>query len=109
MALGDFALNPVKPIYTKRFCTSIKDGEYWAMGLPVVITKDISDDSEIIATQNIGYVLNELTVKEYRNAVIKMDSLLAKDKDKLKNKIRQIALTHRDFKIAEEIYSKIYS
>jgi glycosyltransferase involved in cell wall biosynthesis len=109
MALGDFALNPVKPIYTKRFCTSIKDGEYWAMGLPVVITKDISDDSEIIATQNIGYVLNELTVKEYRNAVIKMDSLLAKDKYKLKNKIRQIALTHRDFKIAEEIYSKIYS
>ncbi|HEX8921719.1 MAG TPA: glycosyltransferase, partial [Pyrinomonadaceae bacterium] len=37
IGLGDFAINPVKPVPTKRYCTSIKDGEYWAMGLPVVI------------------------------------------------------------------------
>ncbi len=38
MGLGDFALTPVKPIPTKRYCSPIKDGEYWALGLPVIIT-----------------------------------------------------------------------
>ena len=42
--IADFAINPVKPVPSKRYCTSIKDGEYWGMGLPVVITKNISDD-----------------------------------------------------------------
>ena len=28
LQLADFALNPVKPVPSKRYCTSIKDGEY---------------------------------------------------------------------------------
>jgi hypothetical protein len=51
LSLGDFGLNPVKPVPTKRYCTSIKDGEYWATGLPVVITRDISDDSGSLKTK----------------------------------------------------------
>jgi len=39
LSLADFAINPVKPVPSKRYCTSIKDGEYWAMGLPVIIQK----------------------------------------------------------------------
>ena len=45
MGLADWALTPVKPVPTKRYCTPIKDGEYWALGLPVMITSGISDDS----------------------------------------------------------------
>ena len=73
--LADFAINPVKPVPSKRYCTSIKDGEYWAMGLPVIITKNISDDSDIIEKENIGYVLKDLTKQEYKNAIRKIDIL----------------------------------
>ena len=34
MGLADFALTPVKPVPSKRYCSPIKDGEYWALGLP---------------------------------------------------------------------------
>ena len=106
--LAHFAINPVKPVPSKRYCTSIKDGEYWAMGLPVIITKNISDDSDIIEKENIGYVLKELNNNEYQKAILKIDELLKQDKTQLKQKIRNIAIKYRDFSIAEKIYSDIY-
>lgn len=109
MSIADFALTPVKPVSTKKYCTPIKDGEYWAMGLPIVITKDISDDSEIIHNSGWGYVLKELTAIEYRTAVNCIDTILKKySKEELYNNIRPLAETNRNFNIAEKIYKEIY-
>lgn len=107
--LADFAINPVKPVSTKRYCTSIKDGEYWAAGLPVIITQNISDDSDIISKNNIGYVLNNLSNEEYSEACEKIDSLISKDKNELRNKIKSVAKKYRSFTIAENIYKEVYS
>jgi glycosyltransferase involved in cell wall biosynthesis len=109
MSLADFALNPVKPVPTKRYCTSIKDGEYWATGLPVVITKDISDDSEIIEKNGIGYQLKDLTETEYQNAIKKIEDLLQGNRDELQHKIRRLAERYRSYTIATDIYTKIYT
>ena len=106
MNLGDFGICPVRPIPTKRFCTPIKNGEYWALGLPVIITKNISDDSDLIVTNNAGYVLKELNIHEYELAVKKIDALLIEPD--LGVKIRQIAEIKRNFSIAEKIYKTIY-
>lgn len=108
LSLGDFALNPVKPVPTKRYCTSIKDGEYWAMGLPVVITKNISDDSGIIEEEGIGYVLKSLTQSEYKNAVQRIAELLQQDRYALQQKIRAVAERYRNFEIAAKIYHSLY-
>lgn len=108
LRLGDFAINPVKPVPTKRYCTSIKDGEYWATGLPVVITKNISDDSDIIKKNQIGYVLESLNQSEYRNAISRIEELINSPQDILKNKIRNVAEKYRSFEIAKKIYNEIY-
>ncbi len=109
LSLGDFAINPVKPVPTKRFCTSIKDGEYWAMGLPVVITPNISDDSDIIMKNNIGVILTGFDQASYKKAVEEIDELLRQNKMELQQKINEIAKKLRSFKIAENIYEEIYS
>lgn len=103
--IADFGVTPVKPVYTKKFCSPIKNGEYWAMGLPVIITKDISTDSHLIAMENAGYVFNELCEKEYRNSVQLIDEILNNNH---KNPIRNLAEKHRNFKIAKEVYKGIY-
>lgn len=102
---SDFGITPVKPVYTKKFCSPIKDGEYWAVGLPVIITKDISDDSKIIEKHNIGYVLKDLNEKEYLQSVLYLDNLL---KENIKSKIIEIAHKYRDFEKIKYIYKKIY-
>ncbi|MBW6482146.1 MAG: glycosyltransferase [Vicingaceae bacterium] len=109
MGLGDFGITPVKPIPTKRYCTPIKDGEYWALGLPVVITKDISDDSDIIKKYGIGSVLEELNEDNYLKAVKEIDELLSNNsREEIYQKIRPIAEKYRNFEIAEKIYAAIY-
>lgn len=110
IGLGDFAITPVKPIPTKKFCTPIKDGEYWALGLPVIITKDISDDSDIIESNKIGVVLKELNNEAYLQAIKEIDYILMNNlKQDLQKKIRLIATEYRNFDIADKIYKTIYT
>jgi glycosyltransferase involved in cell wall biosynthesis len=106
MAVSHFGICPVKPLPSKQYCTPIKNGEYWAMGLPVVITKDISDDSRIIEENGAGYVLTKLDQSEYLNAVKKIEVLLRDNG--LKYKIRNIAEKNRNFIISESVYQTIY-
>ena len=108
LSLGDFAINPVKPVPTKKYCTSIKDGEYWAMGLPIVISPNISDDSGIIEKENTGVVVDLSDKNSLPASIGKLEALL-KDKIALKEKIRQIAIRYRSFNIAEQIYKEIYN
>lgn len=107
MSLGDFAINPVKPVPTKKYCTSIKDGEYWAMGLPVVISPDISDDSSIIEKEGSGVIIDFSQKAGFHMAIVKMESLL-QNKNELTMRIRSISDKYRSFSIAEKIYKSIY-
>ena len=109
LSAGDFALTPVKSVPTKKLCTPIKDGEYWALGLPVVITPNISDDSDIIEANDIGAIINSLDTKGYRSAIKKIDTLLHQDREELQQKIRNIAIQYRSLDIAKNIYKEIYS
>jgi glycosyltransferase involved in cell wall biosynthesis len=108
MGLADIALTPVRSVPTKRYCTPIKDGEYWALGLPVIITPHISDDSDIIERHGIGAVLEGTNADAYRKAVLRMDALLAEDEGERRRRIRAVAENYRHFRIAEEVYRKVY-
>ena len=107
LSLGDFAINPVKPVPTKKYCTSIKDGEYWAMGLPVVISPNISDDSAIIDREEIGVGMNFADKSEFSLALDRLENLL-QIKNELKRKIRRIGEQYRSYSIAENVYRVIY-
>lgn len=109
MGLADVAITPVRSVPTKRYCTPIKDGEYWALGLPVIITPDISDDSRIIAENGIGAVLEGLDQASYEKAIRIIDrSLTSVEHQVLSERIRGVATRYRSFGIAEHIYRTIY-
>ena len=109
MGLGDFAVTPVKPIPTKRYCTPIKDGEYWALGLPVVIPSNISDDSSLIERNHAGAILYSFDRENYGNAIHVISDLLEKPhREVLNSRIRSLASEHRNFRIAREVYAKVY-
>lgn len=109
LSLGDFAINPQVPVPSKRFGSPIKNGEYWAMGLPVVIPPGISDDSDIIRENGIGVVINLQQKEKMPEAVKQMESLLKNNKkEDLQKKIFEVAQKYRSFEIARKIYPLIY-
>jgi hypothetical protein len=110
IGLADFAITPVKPVPTKKYCTPIKNGEYWALGLPVVITKNISDDSDIIKKYKIGSILEKLNEQGYLKTIKEIDELIKKyTRSELYTLIRPIAEKYRNYSIAEDVYKAIYT
>ncbi|MGI8654627.1 MAG: glycosyltransferase [Pyrinomonadaceae bacterium] len=69
-----------------------KVGEYWACGLPVVITPNAGDTEQIIRRERVGVVISEHSDEAYRHAVGELQSLL-KDPD-LPQRCRHAAETH---------------
>lgn len=109
LGLGDFAITPVKSVPTKRYCTPIKDGEYWALGLPVVISAGISDDSDIIEEHKAGAVIRNNCREDYQLAVEQIDALLQMPRMSIFERIRPLAEKYRDFSIAEKAYRTVYA
>lgn len=109
LSLGDFGINPQAPILSKRYGSPIKNGEYWGMGLPVLISPKISIDSDIISANNIGVVINLQKKENMVEAVKQLDQLLKNNsREVLQQKIFSVAKKYRSFEIAEEIYPMIY-
>ena len=106
MRLADFAICPVRSIPTKRYCTPIKTGEYWSMGLPVMISKDISDDSRIISERKIGYEWQSMDNQEFLRSCAVISEMM-KD-NTLQERVRITAFDYRDFDIAIKVYEKVY-
>ncbi len=106
IGLADFGITPFIPVPSKRYGTPIKTGEYWSMGLPVVITPNISDDSEIINKNKIGVIWNEFDKKGCSECIESLDQLLKESN--INQKILSIAQKHRNFNLVEPIYKDIY-
>lgn len=57
-------------------CSPTKIGEYWAVGLPVVTTANVSDTDEIIRRHRVGVIIKEHSDEAYRQAFRELGSLL---------------------------------
>lgn len=107
LSVADFAVTPVKPVPSKRYCSPIKDGEYWSIGLPVVIPENISDDSRIIKEEGIGCIIDFSNPEKYLQAFIQIERLL-QTQDDTREKIRAVAEKFRNFDKAADVYMQIY-
>jgi glycosyltransferase involved in cell wall biosynthesis len=69
-----------------------KIGEYWAVGLPVVITSNMSDNDTVVKNERVGVVLKEHNESAYLKAFEELQQLL-KDPD-LSKRCRKAAENH---------------
>lgn len=60
LSAADFAFAPIKPAPCRQYCSPVKVGEYWACGLPVLLTEGVGDDSDIIRQEPAGGAVFDL-------------------------------------------------
>lgn len=73
-------------------CSPTKIGEYWALGMPVVTTPNVSDTDEIVVRERVGVIVRDHNEEEYRRAAAELLDLL-RDPE-LANRCRHAAETH---------------
>ena len=107
MSGSDFAFSTIKPADCRKFCCPIKDGEYWANGLPVLIPTGIGDDSEIIEREGGGAIMN---VEDQQTVLDALEKIQDQVHDKSwRAKIRDVAIKYRCSSIGESVYGEILS
>jgi hypothetical protein len=106
LSAADFAINPQFPVPAKRYGTPVKDAEYWASGLPILIMPEIGDDSNIIVQEKAGAILQSLEKPDIEKAMSQIMQIMRDPNHRAK--IHQIAIRYRSFAIAKDVYERIY-
>ncbi|GAA5036502.1 hypothetical protein GCM10011506_30340 [Marivirga lumbricoides] len=101
LSAADIGFCGIRPIPSRRFSSPIKNGEYWACGLPTLIPVGISDDYLIIEKENIGLAFSK--IEEISLNVI--EDLLSISR----TKTRTIALRERDINSYIDKWGLIFS
>lgn len=102
LSASDIAFATIKQFPSSRFSSAIKIGEYWANGLPMIITKGVGDDSQIVEKEKIGLVVD---IKEKIDLEKVLNELnLQID---LKEKIANVAEKYRGRNVISQVYIEI--
>ncbi|MCV9388802.1 glycosyltransferase [Reichenbachiella ulvae] len=98
LSAADFAFSLHKPSKQSFAFSPIKNGEYWANGLPIISPDGIGDDSDIIRNENGGLIIeNDLLINW---------SQLIKRNELPKNTL-ELAKKYRNLQTVSDIYTFI--
>jgi len=106
LCVADFAFTNVKPGKSKLYCCPIKNGEYFACGLPVVISEGIGDDSKVVEQQKFGVVTNANALGLEADW-IKMEKILESTQDRT-SRIRDWVEKNRSITLTISMYQKLF-
>jgi len=104
LSISDFAFATYKPSASKKYLSPIKIGEYWACGLPVLLTDGVGDDAAIIESTKTGAVFS-LEKKTLNQALEDIKNQLSDAQVWTKN--RQLAEAYRNPDILYKAYKTI--
>jgi len=107
LSASDFAFSTIKPSPSRIYCSPIKNGEYWANGLPVLTELGIGEDSGIIVEEGGGIILDILNPDQSFELLV--DKHLRYDRVRMAESIKQIAIKHRHFDLVRQAYKKMIS
>ena len=105
LSAADFAFATIKPAPCRLFCSAIKIGEYWANGLPVLLTPGVGDDSAIAEVERGGAVFDLTQPGSLEQALTAIGQLLLEPG--YRTRIPSLALRHRHLRLARQAYTQL--
>ena len=106
LAKANFGIATIKQSKVRKYCSPIKVGEYWSAGLPVLLTKGVGDDSDILNRTELGAVFDINDQQSILAGLSKINSLIFDPT--AKSKIQELARTYRSIVGLEKIYDEIF-
>ena len=106
LSAADFAFSLHRVLPPMRYISAIKNGEYWANGLPILLPKGVGDDYEIV-TQEGGGVCFSPEQKDLSAVVTALHALIALRKAGKHEEVVRIATEHRSRKQINNCFDKI--
>lgn len=104
LSASDVAFAPYRGTPSSACISPMKVGEYWAAGLPVLLTRGVGDDSAIIADDPDAGALYDPEGDDLDAA---LRAMLARIGPKQRERTGALAARHRSMRLTEEAYRAI--
>jgi glycosyltransferase involved in cell wall biosynthesis len=104
LSAADMAFSTIRPAPIKRYQCPIKNGEYWACGLPIIMTDEVSDD-HLMMREGVGGSVFKADLSDLEQAFRTVELILT-DPDH-KDRMRSLATRFRSMDIARSVYQHI--
>lgn len=105
LSASDLAFSPIKPAPVKLYQCPVKNGEYWANGLPMLMTDLVADDHRLLR-QGIGGSVFGNDLKDLGPALDTMARILA-DPDH-RTGIAALARKYKSLDLARQVYATLF-
>lgn len=100
---ADFAFVFAKPNASSMYNSSVKIGEYWAKGLPILIADSIGDDSEIVKKSGIGAIY-DLNLQDNHHSLLKVLQIVSSQQ---RSKIVSLGNKYRNPRLIRDAYLEL--
>jgi glycosyltransferase involved in cell wall biosynthesis len=87
--------------YSKAF-GPVKNGEYWASGLPIMIPGNIGDDSDIAVSENAGATFSVNDTQSIADGISKIQDIIREPSSR--KRIGEIAIKYKSFSTVSAAY-----
>jgi len=101
LSAADFAFSTIKPAKSRKYCCPVKDGEYWANGLPILLTDGVGDDYRLLQETHAGAIY-DLDKDNLTQGLLQIKEIL-KDATH-RSRIHEIAIKYRSYGITRQQY-----
>jgi len=104
---SDINISFIKPVYSKISSSPTKLGEVLSMGIPVICNSGVGDVEQIVKQADAGYVLDEFTVDNYREAILSVPALMQKSAASIRNAVEGIYSLEKGVELYTNCYRSV--
>lgn len=110
LSSADFGICGIHNIPSRRYSSPIKNGEYWACGLPVVVPFGMSDDFLMTREKGIGIIIEDTSVSSLKKASFEIKKWISSnDSEEVRKRCRNFALEDRSVAKYKKLYLQIFN
>ncbi len=95
LSAGDVGVSGMRRSPSKVCSSPIKHAEYWGCGLPLLVFRGVSEDDSRVEEEGSGVVIEEADPTAYKQALERLESLLATGREGLVERCRNTAKKER--------------
>ncbi len=104
LSASDFAFSFMRSTKNLAFASPTKNGEYWANGLPILISEGVGDDSDIIKNEGGGAIID----RSFLNIESAFDQIqIILNDENHKSKLRGMAERYRSIDYVVSAYNTL--
>ena len=79
ISITDVSLFFIRPVFSKKASSPKKMGEVLSLGVPIITNGGIGDVNAIVKPSTFGILVDDFSIKSYKDAISKLDDLLKVD------------------------------